>query len=159
MKIGLHKYLINIIALIVLAGLIVGILQFKDSSAFDSLMQKSEKFTRHIKGFINAQKHNIEMDTSKRRKRPLTLIEKEESLRAYIPDVFGKFNDSEWKEFWSAIYEPVKTKQGVFSIKRRSTRDEVESYLRNRYPNPFSYFKKNHWDEMWIMIDISWDNE
>lgn len=153
------KYLGNIIAIIVVGVLVWGAIQFKKSDTYQSLRWKLGNAFQHIKTFINVHKHNISMEWSPSRKSPLTFIEKEEALRVYIPEVFGKFDARQWREFWALIYVPIEEKQGSFKVKRYRTKEEIESYLRYKYHNPFAYFEKGHWFVFWNILRISWEDE
>jgi len=151
------KYLVNIIAIIVIALLIWGAIEFKKSNTYYSFQRGLSNFSQRVKNFINVKKHNIGMDISPPRKVPLTFIDKEAALQEYLPEVFQKFDAQEWKEFWALIYTPIEEKQGRFTVKRYRTREEVESVLKDRYPNPLAYFRENYWYELWSIADVSWE--
>lgn len=151
------KYFINIIAIIVVVLLVLGAIQFKSSDTYYYLKSRVEYFFQRAKNYVEVKKHNIGMETAPKRKAPLTFIVQEETLRRYIPHVFGKFDQQEWNEFWGLIYEPIKEKQGFFKVKRYRSKSEIESYLKNHYPDPFTRFRESNWYDFWNIANISWE--
>ena len=150
------KYVINIAAIIVFIFLVLWAIQFKESSAYHSFRGGLENLRQYAKNFIKARKHNISMEVSPKRKRPLTFIEHEEALRIYLPNIFEKFDSRQWRKFWDLIYEPIKEKQGSFTVKGYRTKEEIETHLKHEYPDPLGYFRQNHWFDFWSVAGVSW---
>jgi hypothetical protein len=153
------SYISNFIALIVIASLVFGAIQFKKTDAYQVFNNQVRKLFQPIGDFFRTRKENIAIEVAPSRKAPFTFIEQEETLRIYIPEIFSKFSPRDWKHFWALIYEPVKEKKGLFAKKRYRSKQEVEEYLIKRFPSPFSYFKPVHWQEFWTIAKVKWDNE
>ena len=151
------KYIINIIAIVVIALLVFGAIEFKKSNAYYGLQRNIGNLTQTVKNYINVKKHNISMETAPPRQTPLTFIDKEAALEQYLPEVFASFSEQEWRSFWALVYVPIKEKQGKLTVKRYRTQEEVQSILKKRYSNPFSYFDSNYWYEFWSIADVSWE--
>jgi hypothetical protein len=152
MKSNSLKYFVNIIAIIIVILLIWGIVQIKEKDKPYPFKGRIERFFDQVKQFVKIKKHNINMETSPPRRRPLTFIKKEETLRLFAPDPFEEFGPDDWRFFWDIFYEPIKEKQGKFMVKRYRTEEEIKIYLTEEYPNPFSYFKPVHWSYFWEIV-------
>ncbi|MBN3040726.1 MAG: hypothetical protein JW867_06325 [Candidatus Omnitrophica bacterium] len=146
------KYIINLIALLILGLMIWGVVKFKDSSTYYSWQGSAKKVKKTADDFIQARKNTIQMELNPERKRPLTFIKKEEMLRIYVPDVFEGFSEKAWADFWDFIYSPVKDNSGTFATKKQRPKEEIEAYLIYRYPKPFSYFRQDHWFYFWEIV-------
>jgi|TARA_B100000315_G_C14584071_1_gene591989 hypothetical protein len=143
------KYLVNVVALVLVVLIVIGIIKFKDSDSYYAWQKKTERATKGVSDFMAVRKNNMEMEMSPERQRPLTFIEKEEKLKMFVPTVFDSFTDKSWKDFWNFIYDPVQDDEGALAAKRYREKSEVESYLRYRYPKPFSNFREDHWHYFW----------
>jgi hypothetical protein len=146
------KYIGNIIAIIIVALLIWGVVQIKKGDRQYLFQEHIEGFFNQVKRFVGIKKQNIAMEVSPSRRRPITFIEKEETLRVFAPDLFGTFSPQDWTRFWGIFYDPIKEKQGLFTVKRYRTEEEIKSYLTEKYPNPFSYFQPVHWSYFWEIV-------
>ena len=147
------KYLINLIALAVLAGIVYGIIQFKDSDTFYAWKKSSERSMDKAARFIGGRTNTARAEMFPERKRPLTFIEREEQLRQYLPMVFKDFTQEDWNSFWSFIFDPVEKKgKGLFAEKHQRSREEIAAVLVDKYPNPFSRFREDHWFYFWQIV-------
>lgn len=146
------KYVINLVALAILALIVIGIVKFKDSEAYYGLQHKSKDFGKEIGHFIQARKKAVMMEISPTRKRPITFIEQEEQLRMFVPTVFEGFTQESWDNFWDFIYEPITDRSGKYATKRQRTKEEIMSFLRYKYPKPFSDFREDHWFYFWQIV-------
>jgi hypothetical protein len=150
------KYIVNIIAIALVIVLVFLAIYLKNSGNYP-LNEQIRNFSKYFSQFINVVKHNVGMEISPLRKQNLTYIEREASLREYLPTVFGQFSDRDWQNFWALIYEPIQKKQGKFKVKTYRTKDEIEDYLREHYPNSFGYFQANHWFNFWSIARVNWE--
>jgi len=150
------KYIINLVALVVLALIVIGVIKFKDSDAYYGLQRRTKNFTKGVNEFIQARKKLVEMEINPERRRPLTFIEKEEQLRMFVPTIFEGFNQDSWDNFWDFIYEPITDRSGKYPVKRQRTKEEIMSFLRYKYPKPFGDFREDHWFYFWQIV---FDNE
>jgi hypothetical protein len=148
------KYIVNIVAIIGIFVLVIFAINFKNSSGELPFSANFRSFSREVSKFLKIQHQNIMMGLKPPRKAKLTYIDKESMLREYVPDVFGKFSDTEWNRFWSVIYKPIEVRQGRYTVKRQRTREEIQKYLTDYYPNPFGMFSENNWDDFWGMLNI-----
>ncbi len=146
------KYLVNLIALVILGFIIYGVIQFKDSDSFYELRQSTRQFTSKASEFIASRKQRMNMEMNPERKRPLTFIEKQQELQVFVPDVFDAFSDKDWDDFWNYIYEPVEDTSGTFATKKQRPKEEIEAYMRYRYPKPFAAFREDHWFYFWDIV-------
>jgi hypothetical protein len=100
-----------------------------------------EKLKIHLDNFLNPQ---IE------RRRPITLLDREDELRLYIGEPFRNFTPEDWDWFWDIVYgvfpEGEPQKKGLPKGMRQLNFNEISSKLMSRYPQPFTYFKKEHWN-------------
>ena len=148
------KYFGNIIAILVIVGLVYGIINFKDSPAYYNTQVIFMRLTSGMRGFINRRKHNIGMEMNPTRRPPLTFIEIESALGLWAPEIFGPLTDEDWKECWDLIYGQIDIKQGRFTVKGYRSRQEIQSYLRYKYRN-FSYLREPDWSELWGIARVS----
>lgn len=83
------------------------------------------------------------------RQKPISFLEREEKLKAYIGQPFTGFDKSDWDKFWNIIYGafPIEQseKPGLPKKMRQLTLDEIAFELIARYPEPLAYFKEEHW--------------
>ena len=148
------QYLVNGIAVLIVALIVFWAIQFTNTPLHSDLMYSIRHAFSGVGKFLETKKANIELETSPTRVAPVTFIAKESRLRTFLPTVFGNFESDDWGQFWALIYTPVEEKGG-FGAKRYRTKEEIESYLRNRYNDPFSYFKDEHWQSFWKIIDVN----
>lgn len=153
------KYFVNIIALILLALVVFGAIIFKESDTYYRWRNQTLAFFDRAEKFINQRKANIALETKPPRKRPLTFIEQEEILSAYIPNVFGNLSQEDWTRFWDLIYKPISPGKGNFIQKRYLSKDEVERYLIDNYPDPFLNFSREYWHDFWQIARVNWADE
>ncbi len=146
------KYIVNIIAIIIVALLIWGVIQVKERNTRYPFQDHIEGFFDQVKRFVGIKKQNIGMEISPSRRPPLTFIQKEQTLKLFAPNLFESFSPQDWQKFWAILYEPIEEKKGKFSVKRYRTEEEIKSYLIEEYPNPFSYFKPVHWGYFWEIV-------
>lgn len=146
------KYIINLIAIILLAAIVFGVIKFKDSDLYYDWKYKTKGLTKEVSEFVKARKQSVAMEISPERKRPLTFIDREEQLRIFVPTVFEGFSQQEWDNFWDYIYEPITDTSGKYPLKRQRTQEEIMSVLRNKYPKPFADFKDEHWFYFWQIV-------
>ncbi|MFA7676876.1 MAG: hypothetical protein WCY34_01765 [Candidatus Omnitrophota bacterium] len=149
------KYLSNLIAIVIIVGLVYAVVQFKQSDTYYNLRSKTDSFFRRADTFVKVRKNNISMEMAPSRKRHISMLEVQANLENWMPQVFGAFSDGDWQQLWDFIYQPISEKQGGFTIKRYHTRQEVESYLKNEYPD-LSLLRENDWAEVWGIAKISW---
>jgi hypothetical protein len=153
------RYLVNILAIILVALVIYFVIEFKNKNDTFPFKERITGIYNEFLKFINIEKANMNISTTTpSRKIPLTFIRREEALRQFNPDLFANFSEREWGKFWALIYEPIDEKQGRFNVKRFRTRQEVENILTKRYPTILEYFKESQWQEVWTAAKISWDD-
>lgn len=148
-------YFGNIIAIVVVAGLVWGAIQFKENPSYYNARSKLQSITSEIKNFINVRKHNISMEMNPPRKAPLSFLEREGKLELWAEEIFGPFSEEDWHFFWSLIYEQISVKEGKYTVKRYRTRQEVESILRDEF-SALSYLKDPEWSELWGVAGVGW---
>jgi hypothetical protein len=146
------KYIVNIIAICLLAAGIFAAVKFRDSDTFYFLQKKAERVKKSAGEFMQAKKQVMEMEMSPTRKRPITFIEKEEKLRMFVPNVFEGFSEKAWEGFWDYIYLPIDDTSGKYLTKRHRTKEEIQSFLANKYSDPFSRFRSDHWHYFWEIV-------
>jgi len=151
------KYLGNVIALVLVVALIFGAIEFKKSNTYRNLRFRLDNFIRDAKHFTAVKKHNISMEVNPPKTRRVSFLKQQAELGEWMPDLFFEFSDSDWTYFWNLIYEPIKDKQGRFTVKRYRTRAEVETTLSEKY-NSFSFLNSNTWDEFWGVAGVQWSN-
>ncbi|MEW5758783.1 MAG: hypothetical protein AB1755_04890 [Candidatus Omnitrophota bacterium] len=102
---------------------------------------------------INIDNFSYEMGGQERSK-PISTLEKESRLTAFIGEPFNGFDYSDWQGFWRIIYGiyPESAEPGKLAKRRQLTREQIELRLINDYPMPFSYFTDQHWAEFWKII-------
>lgn len=143
------KYFVNIAASLIVLVIVLAAISRVQTPTASPFGNGWKKFTEWTDAFFKAKKHNISMEVAPTRKPRLTFVEKEAQLRMFAPDLFGNFSENDWQKFWMIIYEPVKDKEGGFTVKRYRTKEEIEEILTTRYPDPFSYLKREHWAVFW----------
>jgi len=153
------KYILNILAILIVIFLIKVVIDFKNNPD-----NKFNEFLRDnlikMSDFFKTKKQNISVEINPQRKRPFNLIEKEVILREFDPETFGEFTEKDWEDFWSIIYTPIKKKKGNLYVLSFRDREELEAKLLEKYPRPFIYFDKNYWDIFWRdIIGIRFENE
>ena len=146
------KYFKNIIGIVVVIVLALGIINFHKIEKVGFLRSKADIWRESMKQKVGVFKHNLSFTFAPERKRPLSFISREAKLSHLAKNVFGQFGPSQWNDFWSLIYDPIKEKQGDLMVKRYRTQEEIEGYIEYTYSNPFSYFKKEHWDYFWSIV-------
>lgn len=146
------KYIVNVIAIVVLVAGVFAAIKFKDSDTFYYFQKKMERLGDEAGEFMAARKHAVEMEMSPERKRPITFIEKEEKLRMFVPSVFEGFSDQAWQDFWDYIYVPINDTSGKYTTKRQRTKEEIKSLLLSKYPKYFSRFRPDHWHYFWEIV-------
>jgi hypothetical protein len=163
------RYLGTIIFLAIIALIVFGAIQFKESPSYQTYRTKVENFIQYVKQWVGVKKHNIRMtynvpapkkewmtggqEVTADRSPPLSLLVIKTKLENFFPDQFVKtLKQDDWDYIFSLIYEPVYEQQGDFKVKRHLTREEIEQDLIYNYNSPFSYFKKQHWDYFWNIV-------
>lgn len=149
------RYIINVIAIFVVAIIILLLVHFKNNATTYPFQGNVQKFLKEVSQLITTKKKNISMDVSPSRRKRVTFIDKEETLRQYIPSVFGEFSDSDWKGFWGLIYDPIYDEKSKYGQKRYRTKEEIESYLIENYSDPFSSFGGTQWHDFWSIIGVN----
>ena len=153
------KYIVNILAILIVIFLIKMAIDFKNNpdSEFNEFLR--DNFIK-ISDFLKTKKQNISVEINPQRKRPFHLIEKEVMLMEFDPETFGNFTEEDWEEFWSIIYSPVKKKKGKFYVLSFRNREELEAKLLEKYSRPFIYFDRHYWDIFWNnIIGIRFEDE
>ena len=146
------RHIRTVISLAIIALIVVSLVYFKDTTAYNYLQQFTSNFRQRVVQFISVKKHNFNIDFFPERRRPITLLDREAKLQQFLPNIFGEFSRQDWKEFWDFIYKPLEEKQGLSNVKRFREQDEIELYLKETHPTPFAYFKKEHWGHFWGII-------
>lgn len=147
------KYVINIIAIFVVVIIVIFAVNLRNNSDKLPFQYEIKKFFGEFSKMIKTRAENISMEVNPSRKKKTTFIDKEESLKQFIPDVFGEFSDSDWTHFWSFIYDPIYDKKSKYGKKRYRTKEEIESFLRDRFPI-FNQFNAGHWQYFWSVVDV-----
>lgn len=107
---------------------------------------------------LNAHRENLlySLGPELKRRRPISLVERETQLEANFPNPFVRFNEQDWNEFWNIIYgsfavgEPEKP--GLPKKVRQLEPAEIIEELKKLYPQPFNYFKDEHWQAFFGII-------
>jgi hypothetical protein len=146
------KYIVNIIALCVLAVGILAVIKFKDSDAYYAFEKKMESVGKGAGEFMEAKKKTVQMEMAPTRRRPITFIEQEEKLMMFAPNVFEGFSEASWSNFWDFIYELIEDNSGKYPTKRHRTKEEIKEFLINQFPKPFSQFRQDHWHYFWEIV-------
>ncbi|MDD4954627.1 MAG: hypothetical protein PHP17_01110 [Candidatus Omnitrophica bacterium] len=148
------KYLVNIIAIVVVVIIVVVAVNYRNNTDKLPFQYEIKKFFDEFSVMIKTRSENVKLEINPSRKKRTTFIDKEESLKQFIPDVFGKFTDSDWKHFWSFVYDPIYDKKSKYGKKRFRTKEEIETFLRDRFPI-FNYFDAGHWNYFWSLIGVN----
>jgi len=151
------KYVINVIAIFVVVIIIVVAVNFRNNSDGLPFQYEVKKFFDEFSKMINTRAANIKLEWKPSRRKKTTFIDREERLKQFIPDVFGKFSDSDWRSFWSFIYDPVYDKKSKYGGRRYRTKEEIENFLRDRFPT-FGYLDAGHWQYFWSVVDVKFEN-
>lgn len=145
-----------IISLLVVALLIWGAIEFKDTPTYYSFKSKVDNVFQHIVQYVRVTKHNIMFDISSERNPPVSFIDKEAKLQAFLypaSEVFQKFDEQDWQQFyaylWNLIYGSTDEEQGSFKVKRHRSKDDIEEQLIYDYPDPFARLQPQHWNYFW----------
>jgi len=149
------RYIINVIAILVVAIIVSLVIYFKNNTTSYPFQKNVQRFLKETSQLITTKKKNINMDLAPSRKKKVTFIDKESTLRQYIPWVFGEFTASDWQRFWGLIYDPIYDTSSKYGQKRYRTKDEIEGYLIEHYSNPFSNFGASQWHDFWSIIGIN----
>ncbi len=145
------KYIVNIIAICILAIVIYGLVQFKETGSYIFLRSKVNKTLNFAKEKATNVKQNIAMDISGERKKPVLLVDKETYLINLSPKTFVNFGPRDWDKFWDVIYDPIR-EGGVFGAKRYRTKEEIKSYLINNFSSDFSRLRRRDWEILWKIV-------
>lgn len=143
------KYFKNLIGIALVIILALAIINFHKIESLASLKATVGSWFGITKQRVDVFKHNLSFTFAPERKPPLSFLSREAKLAHLAKNVFGQFSPSQWDDFWSLLYDPIKEEQGDLMVKRYRTQDEIERYLKHNYSNPFRYFKKEHWDYFW----------
>ena len=147
----MNKYIGNIIALAVVAGLIFGAIHFKKTDFYQSFKEKTTIPIEKVKEGVEVFKHNLEVERDSERQRPFNTVEIESKLRGSSSKVFGPFERGDWNEFWNIIFTPIGEKQGSYIVKRYRTKEEVEKYCRDNFEN-FDELGSGDWEYLWGVV-------
>ncbi|MCK9615114.1 MAG: hypothetical protein M0R48_06390 [Candidatus Omnitrophica bacterium] len=150
------KYVVNVIAIFVVVIIVVLAVTFRNNTDRLPFQYEIKKFFNEFSQMIKTRTANVKMELAPSRRKKTTFIDKEEQLRQFIPDVFGKFSESDWRNFWSFIYDPVYDKKSKYGGKRYRTKEEIESFLRNRF-SIFNYLDIGHWHYFWSIVDVKFE--
>ncbi|MBU1113420.1 MAG: hypothetical protein KKH93_06060 [Candidatus Omnitrophica bacterium] len=151
------KYFYNLLAIGVVAFLIWGAIQFKESSSYTTFRWHLGNFFSKTKNFIEVRKHNIKEELKPARKRPLTFIQIEAELTNWAPNALAGFTDADWAYLWELVYTPLKVSEGGYKVYRYRSRQEVQSILRDKHYS-LSVLRDNDWVEFWSIAKVSWSD-
>jgi len=116
----------------------------------DLWLHHAERFKIYYDNFFFQFSQDLE------RRRPVTLVEREEELKAYIGEPFISFTHSDWNKFWNLIYSgfpKVDPQRPDLPKKMRQlSEDEIADELMSLYPQPFAFFKDSHWRILFSII-------
>ncbi len=116
----------------------------------DLWLNNAERFKIYVNNFFYQFSSDLE------RRRPVSLVEREEELKAYIGEPFITFTQSDWNRFWNLIYGGFQKEDperpGLPKKMRQLTENEIAYELMSLYPQPFSYFKDSHWRILFSII-------
>ncbi|MFA5007712.1 MAG: hypothetical protein WC546_00615, partial [Candidatus Omnitrophota bacterium] len=115
-----------------------------------------KKFFAEISQVVKARSDNLKMELAPSRRKKTTFIDREENLRQFIPQVFANFTDSDWRHFWSFIYDPIYDKKSKYGKKRYRTKEEIEGFLLYRFPE-FKYLDSGHWNYFWSVVGVEFE--
>jgi len=146
------KLLKSLIGIFVIFLLVLGAVQFKKSSHYQDLAQNVSNLWETIKYKLGIVKHNISEDIAPQRKRPFSLMRKEDKLKMFMPQVFTKFSRKDWEQFWDLIFGHKRVGEGLIKQKVQRSREEIEEYLKYQYYDYFYNFQKNHWNSFWNIV-------
>lgn len=84
-----------------------------------------------------------------KRRRPVSLLERETELQLYIGEPFRDFNKQDWEWFWDLLYgvfpKDAPEREGLPKKYRQLTTGEIADQLIERYPQPFFNFTESNW--------------
>lgn len=145
------KFIVNLIVIAVLAFIVYGVVQFKQTGSYNFFRSKVDESIDFVQKKTSNIKQNVAMELEGERKRPVTLINQETALMALSPNTFKDFGPSDWRKFWDVIYDPIR-EGGLFGAKRYRTKEEIKSYLLNNYSGDFSKFRREDWQVFWKIV-------
>lgn len=137
--------------LLILFFLIVGAITLKETAFPEYLKQNSSNLLETIKYKLGIISHNINEDINPSRKVPVTVIDRQAKLEAFIPQVFENYTEQDWREFWNLIYGYQREGEGIIKQKVYRSKEEIEDYLKYYYPDPFNFMQAQHWDYFWSL--------
>jgi hypothetical protein len=150
------KYAVNVIAIFVVVIIVIFAVNLRNNTDKLPFQYEIKKFFNEFSQMIKTRTANIGMEISPSRRKKTTFIDKEGQLRQFIPDVFGKFSESDWRNFWSFIYDPVYDKKSKYGKKKYRSKEEIEGFLRDRFPM-FNYLDAGHWNYFWSVVDVKFE--
>lgn len=151
------KYVVNVIAIFVIVIIVVFAVTFRNNTDKLPFQYEIKKFFDEFSKMINTRTANIKLELKPSRRKKTTFIDREERLKQFIPDVFGKFSENDWRNFWSFIYDPIYDKKSKYGGKRYRAKEEIETFLRDHFPM-FNYLDVGHWHYFWSIIDVKFEN-
>jgi hypothetical protein len=151
------KYVVNVIAILVVVIIVVLAVNLRNNTDKLPFQYEIKKFFNEFSKMIETRTANIKMELKPSRRKKTTFIDREERLKQFIPDIFGKFSENDWRNFWSFIYDPVYDKKSRYGGKRYHSKEEIETLLRDRFPI-FNQLDAGHWQYFWGIIDVRFDN-
>lgn len=151
------KYVVNVIAIFVVVIIVVLAVTLRNNTDKLPFQYEIKKFFNEFSKMIETRTANIKMELKPSRRKKTTFIDREERLKQFIPDTFGKFSESDWRNFWSFIYDPVYDKKSRYGGKRYHSKEEIESFLRDRFPI-FNQLDAGHWQYFWGIVDVKFEN-
>jgi hypothetical protein len=150
------KYLVNVIAIFVVVIIVILAVNLRNNTDKLPFQYEIKKFFSEFSRMMETRSANFKLELYPSRRKKITFIDREERLKQFIPELFGKFSESDWRNFWSFIYDPVYDKKSKYGRKRYRTKEEIERFLLDRFPI-FGYFDSGHWTYFWSVIDVKFE--
>ena len=146
------KYIVNILAIIILFAVILGIISFKQADSFQPLRDTVNQPINFVKDSLKALRYNILFDFLQKKEKSISMVKEESELMSLSPNSFGEFSRQDWDKFWEVIYQPVKEKKGNFSFKRYRTKEEIKKRFLELYEPAFFGFGSDDWKYFWKIV-------
>ncbi|MEI8349245.1 MAG: hypothetical protein WCI77_03735 [Candidatus Omnitrophota bacterium] len=150
------RYVLNIIAILIVVAITIGIIQYRQHSSTYPFEGTFKQAYKNLGKTLRAKEKEVLVSVSPDRKRALTFITKETALRELVPELFGTFDEQEWEYFWGLLYDPMAIKKGKKPVKTYRSRDEIESVLRDRYSETLGYYDDAKWFALWKAAGVDW---
>jgi hypothetical protein len=137
------KIILPIVGLAILASIVLGLLKLSQSPRLEwgriDVQDKLAVVYENVTGFFHPA-----------RKPPISTLELEENLRAYLPVPFVEFSQDDWDWLWHILYGKFTEDSPYWPRRKRQLdKQEIQNVLADYFPRPFASFKQRQWDIFW----------